>query len=487
MPLFVLSPILRCIGYGIIEHPRYIDCITPSLDYFSVSSGDGRIKIWDTLKGQIQTEFANIVSSEATSIFTKSERGHLSIDYKCIKWLSFDKKKKRELGSSLPVLGTGSGYSLALDVSAGRLKWKFSDCHPGGVSAIAFANASCIYSAGADGMGSLRCLIFTEDGKLILSSDAAERYIAVWKAEDGKKQSACCILAMGHPADVETLCNAKLTKLSISLEDGLSKPHKGALPTILAAKYQGVDKPASVHSFLAHGFLVKPLFQKIVVQYGSDILSSGSQDGVLLPRSQPLNKSKKGLDAPNRVIALDRANAEDATLPIPKIFNLHEEKGNKHRSLRVDTNNEMTDSVDPGSQVEFVDRKDDLMKLEADSKELCMEDQLRSLGILDTCNSPLDYILFDGINLEANLPPKKMRAAISSMEPGDAHKLLEKLMLDCLSKIAKAAQNKSQHFTSDHPMDGSEDEDDDNVDDVLYGEEDESDVDDVLYGEEDES
>ncbi|XP_039015727.1 WD repeat-containing protein 43-like [Hibiscus syriacus] len=426
-----------------------LTAFSPSLDYFAFSSGDGPIKLtWDTLKVQIQTEFADIVSSEATSINAKSERGYRSIDYKCMKWLSFDKKKKRKLGSSLLVLGTGSGDVLALDVSAGQLKWKFSGCHPGGVSAIAFAtNASCIYSAGVDGMVceidslmrnllrkfrastksiscltvspdgkalvtaaaqlktfdcsnhkkiqkftghpvSVRCLIFTEDGKFILSSAAAERYIAVWKAEGRKKQSAICVLAMEHPAvfidskcvneeiyvsaisetgvcyfwygqDIETLRNAKPTKLSISLEDGLSKPHKGALPTIFAAKLQGVAKLASVHAFLAHGFLVKPLFQKIVVQCGSDILLSSSQDGVLLPRSQPLNKSKKGLNTLNRVIALFRANVEDVTLPIPKIFNLHEGKVDRRRSLRVDTNDVMTDSIDPRSQPEFVDGKDD--------------------------------------------------------------------------------------------------------------------------------
>lgn len=32
------------------------------------------------------------------------------------------------------VLGTGGGDVLALDVSAGQLKWKISDCHPGWVN-----------------------------------------------------------------------------------------------------------------------------------------------------------------------------------------------------------------------------------------------------------------------------------------------------------------------------------------------------------------
>ncbi|XP_007035680.2 PREDICTED: WD repeat-containing protein 43 isoform X2 [Theobroma cacao] len=606
-----------------------LTAFSPSLDYFAISSGDGRIKIWDTLKGQIQTEFADFVSSEATNIYPKAERGHLSIDYKCMKWLSFDKKKKRKLASSLLILGTGSGDLLALDVSAGQLKWRVSDCHPGGVSAIAFStNGSCIYSAGADGMvckidsltgnllgkfrastksissmavssdgkmlvtaaaqlrtfdcsnhkkiqkftghpGSVRCMIFTEDGKLILSSALGERYIAVWRTDGSKKQSASCVLAMEHPAvfidsrcvndgdlyvfaisetgvcyfwygqDVEKLRNAKPTKVSLSLEAGFSKTYKGALPTIFAAKLQGIAEPASVNAFLAQGLLVKPSFQKIVVHYGTDILLSCSQDGVLLPMSQSLNKSKKGLDSQNRAIALDRAHAEDAILPIPKIFGLHGEK-ERYRSLSVDADDVMVDSIRHGNQAKLLDGKGDMIQVEADSKALCMEDRLRTLRILDdlTSNSSLDSMIFDGINLEANVPPKKMRAVVSSMVPSDAHKLLENLvglwqsrsnsekyvlpwiysvlvnhgphimsqeslapMLNSLLKttrsrglaiqpllqlsgrlqlvtaqIDKAAQSKSRLSTSDHQMDESEDEDED---------EDEDDVDEVIYREED--
>ena len=41
------------------------------------------------------------------------------------------RKKKRKLGCSMLILGTGSGDVLALDVSAGQLKWRVSDFHPG--------------------------------------------------------------------------------------------------------------------------------------------------------------------------------------------------------------------------------------------------------------------------------------------------------------------------------------------------------------------
>ncbi len=48
-------------------------------------------RIWDTVKGQVQTEFADITSDDA-NLYTKPDRGHLSVDYKCMKWLSLDSK-----------------------------------------------------------------------------------------------------------------------------------------------------------------------------------------------------------------------------------------------------------------------------------------------------------------------------------------------------------------------------------------------------------
>ncbi|GFZ21715.1 transducin family protein [Actinidia rufa] len=48
--------------------------------------------------------------------------------------------------------------------------------------------------------GSVRCMVFTDDGNYILSSAISERYIALWKLDGGKNQSACCFLAMDHLA-----------------------------------------------------------------------------------------------------------------------------------------------------------------------------------------------------------------------------------------------------------------------------------------------
>lgn len=172
-------------------------------------------------------------------------------------------------------------------------------------------------------------MVFTEDDKYILSSAVGERYVAVWRVDGAKKQSASCVLAMEHPAvfldsrcidrgeddeagicvlaisevglcylwfgnSIEELRDAKPTKISLSLEDISSRNFKGALPAIYAAKLQGIQKPASGQVFLVHGSLVKPSFQKILLHSGTDIKLNVSHDGVLLPTSQVLAKTKKG-------------------------------------------------------------------------------------------------------------------------------------------------------------------------------------------------
>ncbi|XP_034684888.1 WD repeat-containing protein 43 isoform X2 [Vitis riparia] len=533
---------------------------SPSLDFFAISSGDGRIKIWDTLKGQVQTEFADIISTDTTNLCSKPERGHLSVDYTCLKWLSLDSKKKRKLRCSLLVLGTGSGDVLALDVSAGELKWRIGDCHPGGVSAISCStDGSCIYAAGADGMiskidssvgnllgkfrastkaissmsvssdgkvlataaaqlkifnssdhkkiqkfsghpGAVRCMIFTDDGEYILSSAIGERYIAVWRIDGSKKQSASCVLAMEHPAvfldsrcidngdtdksglyvlaiseigvcyfwyakNMEDLRNTKPTKVSVSLEDNFSKNHKG-LPTIFAAKLQGVVKPASGDVFVAYGSLVKPSFQKVIVHSGTDIKINISQDGILLPMDQS-HKSKKGLGVKDGVTALDRANAEEALLPIPKIFYFHD-KNKRYQNSNIDPDEIMADDLmNVRSQNKAVESKDDLESVEASNETSCLEEQLRSLGLLDnkddlTSNSMLNSTKFKGISIEENMPPKKMRAAVSSIIPGDAYELLKVLVTMWQSRscsgnyvlpwIYTILVNHSQHIVSLEPM-----------------------------------
>uniref|UniRef100_A0A1J3JYA2 WD repeat-containing protein 43 n=1 Tax=Noccaea caerulescens TaxID=107243 RepID=A0A1J3JYA2_NOCCA len=477
---------------------------SPALDYLALSTGDGRIKIWDTVKGQVQTEFSDIASAEETNIYTKVGKGHLSVDYTCMKWLSLEKKKKRKLGTSILVLGTGGGDVLALDVASGQLKWRISDCHPGGVNAVSSSTkASCIYSGGADGMvceidphsgnlirkfkastkavsslsvspdgkilatasaqlktfncsdlkkiqkytghpGGVRCVAFTEDGKYVLSSAVGERYIAVWNTDGAKKQSASCVLALEHPpvfvdswgqadekglyvlaiseigvcyywygSNVEELSNAKPTKVALATEDSSLKHHKGSLPLIFAAKLQGVLKPGSAHAFIASGLLVKPSFQKMVLQFGTDLVLNASKSGILLPIPQSVSKSKKGQGVQNKVTTLDRAHAEDALLPIARVADLHEKK-----RVQLLSSDKDTDMVDQ-SEADYVET-------------FSMEDKLRSLGILKGTDEPsnLSYAsVVDGIDLEAFLPPKKLKSAVLSMAPSTAFKTLEALVL----------------------------------------------------------
>ncbi|XP_075488534.1 uncharacterized protein LOC142527575 [Primulina tabacum] len=475
-----------------------LTAFSPTLDLFALSLGDGRIKIWDTGKGQVQTEFADIASAESTGIFGKHERGHLSMDYTCMKWLSLDKKKKRKLGTSLLVLGTGSGDVLALDVSAGEVKWSINNCHPGGVNAISVpAKGSSIYTAGVDGLvceinsmsgdllgrfsamsrsisslsvspdgtmlataaaqlkifnssdrkklqkfyghpGPVRCVIFSEDGKYVLSSAMGERYVAIWRIDGSKEKSAYLFLAMDHPAvfldcrcfngrneddtglsvlaisemgicyfwhanTMDELRNSKPTKICVPCDEG--QKHKGAFTSVFAAKLQTISKPACGHVFLAYGLLIKPSFNKIVVQSGTDINLNISHDGILLPINQT-QKPMKASDMRNRVTALDGSNAEGALHPVPKV----------------------SDLVDGKFGAELVEQKDK----DFDKVSLCMEDQLRTLGILgnnyDTLSSTLKSKMLKAIDLEENTPYKKVKATTLSMEPNDAINLLKGLI-----------------------------------------------------------
>ncbi|KAF6152454.1 hypothetical protein GIB67_035522 [Kingdonia uniflora] len=519
--------------------PNIRDLLTsfsPTSEFFAISSGDGRIKIWDTSKGQLQTEFADITSTNDTDFYAKSESGHLSLDYTCMKWLPLGRKRKRKAGVSLLLLGTGSGDVLALDVSSGQLKWRANDCHPGGVNAISFSTkSSCIYTAGVDGFvcqidwttgsllgkfkastkavssmalssdgkilataaarlkifkcsdnkmiqkfsghpGAVRCMIFSEDGNYVLSSSVGERYIAVWNVDSSKKQSASCVLSMEHPAvflhcrckdnegtkeiglyvlaiseighcyfwygkNVEDLGNSKSTRITFSSEAHLSMNQKSMLPMIFAAEIQAIVKSGSGQVFVAHGSLIKPSFEKVVVQCGVDIILNSSPDGILLPKGSQLHTSRKNQLLRTEVTALDRANAEDALLPIPRIYDSQDKK-KRHQQSDMDSDDMMID--DPKiNRIESkpMDTEDGQEKFEKHAVSICMEDRLRSLGVLTNDDDiikesfqrvPNNMIpsstMFTEALFEAILSQKKIKAAILSITSSDAYKLLKVLV-----------------------------------------------------------
>ncbi|RCV45210.1 hypothetical protein SEVIR_9G439100v4 [Setaria viridis] len=495
---------------------------SPSADFLALSSGDGRIKVWDAVRGRLQTEFADIPAVEVGAV-AETKRGHLALDYTCMKWVQLSSKKKRKAGSSLLVLGTGSGDVLALDVAAGQWKWKVSDCHPGGVTAVAYSkHGRSVYTAGADGMvcridasdGSVlgkfrssskaisalavssdgnilataagqlrtfdtsgnkkiqkfsghpvavRSMVFSNDSQYVLSSGIGERYIAIWKLGSDKTQSSNCILSMEHPAifvdckcsdegeihvlaiseigvcyfwsasNIDDLRNKKPTKISVS-ESSLSRAQAFS---IFAAKLQGVDGPTSAHVLLAYGSVVKPSFEKLLVCYGTDINLGISQDGVLLPNIQTtMTKKDQTVKKQETVTALDRANAEDAILPLPKLHT--QEKKRKHGVTKPSGDIEPAIHSDI-TTARSIQKRVPVQRIEDDG--ICIEDMMRECGVLDTgvdqsieghpgipTNIFSEFFGDGSIKADANLPSKKIRVHLRSLKPEDACKLLENLV-----------------------------------------------------------
>jgi len=253
---------------------------------------------------------------------------------------------------------------------------------------------------------------------------------------DAADLSVLAISEMGicyfwYGRNVEELRNSKPTKVSLSLDDPFFKSQKGAVPTIFAAKLQGIAKPASGHIFLAYGLPIKPSFEKILVHSGTDIRLNSSSDGLLLPITHS-SKSKRGPNKRNEVSALDRANAEDAVLPMPTFFDLHQQKKGNQNSI-IFRDEVMADDFFNSKQGTPVQGKKDDFNEVGDTPTVCMEDRLRTLGILDnkddlTSDTLMDSMKLRRINIEATLPQRKMRAAILSMAPCDAYKQLEVLV-----------------------------------------------------------
>lgn len=171
-------------------------------------------------------------------------------------------------------------------------------------------------------------MIFSEDGRYVLSSALGERYIAVWEIDSSDKKSGSAFLSMDHPAifldskfvnagdeDNASLCvlaisevgtcyvwhaktidelrNSKPTKIFVPSDDEVLQKYKGAIPNVFAGKLQNVSMSVSGHVFLAYDLLIKPTFEKVVVQFGTDVKLNVSRDGILLPVSKSQKSRKK--------------------------------------------------------------------------------------------------------------------------------------------------------------------------------------------------
>ncbi|KAF3322743.1 WD repeat-containing protein 43 [Carex littledalei] len=318
--------------------PNNRDLLTsfsPSSDFFAISSGDGRIKIWDTLKGHLQTEFVDITASDESGLLSENKRGHLSLDYTCMKWVQLESKKKRKVGASLLVLGTGSGDVLALDVSAGQLKWKVSDCHPGGVTAIAYsANGSFVYTAGADGMV---CKIKAPTGMILGTFSVSSKAV-----------SSLCFV-----------------------------------PILIMLPFN-FDTVTSTHT--------------------------------------------------PPVTALDRANAEDAILPLPKLY-AHDKK-RKHDGL-TDSTADLKPilGLEPSTTVSLPVKKG-AQKITLQEEPICIEDRMRELGLL---GRKIDLSSTMGIQIEKNWSMRMIRQHVNATNPDEVGPLFENLVSAWRIRSAKSS------------------------------------------------
>lgn len=89
-----------------------------------------------------------------------------------------------------------------------------------------------------------------------------------------------------HGKSFEELYNSKPTKICASLDEKILEKHKEVMHSVFSATLQSIDASGSGHMFVAYGLLVKPSFEKVVVQPGADIRLKSSLDGILLPFSQ---------------------------------------------------------------------------------------------------------------------------------------------------------------------------------------------------------
>lgn len=539
--------------------PNLKDLLTafsPSADYLAIAAGDGRVKIWDTINGQMQSEFAGIGSGPVMT------EGHLSLDYTCMKWSPSSAKKGKKKGrSSLLALGTGAGDVLGLDSTMGQLRWRTNDCHPGGVRAVSFtSNGRVLYSTGVDGMvceldcetghlngkfraskktvsglaissdggslatacaelkvfnsldrkklqkftghpDSVRAMLFTENGKYIISSAAGERHVTMWKCDGSNGTgAAACVLSMEHPAvaldcktfgengeglsvlavsemgvayiwrgqSVQELGLVKPSKVTVSSEEvetPATKPRRNSKLCIFAARLQDVISEDSVMVLVAYGNTVKPTFERVKLEkQDRDIILSASENGALLPTRHAKSSVKTNRQG-NEVTALGPENAEDAILPIPRLeipgSERHKKKHEKKRRASCDLE-ERANGLDGTEQAQA---DENAGVVDDEINEPTMEEKLMKLGILeeekdknpvesivpsapitpsaDSLIIPLTQALRSGDNLllEKCLSVtniKVIRKSVFSMNPSDALDFLKDLVYKLKSSPGRA-------------------------------------------------
>ncbi|RRT84022.1 hypothetical protein B296_00005018, partial [Ensete ventricosum] len=112
------------------EATRLIMCAAGcSLYWWMGRAAKQRGSIWDTIKGQLQTEFSDIAPSDPSSLLSPPKSGHLSLDYTCMKWNLINGRGVTAVSYSMLrryVYTTGvDGMVCQIDTSTGSILGRF--------------------------------------------------------------------------------------------------------------------------------------------------------------------------------------------------------------------------------------------------------------------------------------------------------------------------------------------------------------------------
>jgi U3 small nucleolar RNA-associated protein 5 len=344
-------------------------------------------------------------------------------------------------------------------------------------------------------------MLFTENGKYIISSAAGERHVTMWKCDGSNGTgAAACVLSMEHPAvaldcktfgengeglsvlavsemgvayiwrgqSVQELGLVKPSKVTVSSEEvetPATKPRRNSKLCIFAARLQDVISEDSVMVLVAYGNTVKPTFERVKLEkQDRDIILSASENGALLPTRHAKSSVKTNRQG-NEVTALGPENAEDAILPIPRLeipgSERHKKKHEKKRRASCDLE-ERANGVDGTEQAQA---DENAGVVDDEINEPTMEEKLMKLGILeeekdknpiestvpsapitpsaDSLIIPLTQALRSGDNLllEKCLSVtniKVIRKSVFSMNPSDALDFLKDLVYKLKSSPGRA-------------------------------------------------
>ncbi|XP_078159369.1 uncharacterized protein LOC144555042 isoform X1 [Carex rostrata] len=202
---------------------------------------------------------------------------------------------------------------------------------------------------------------------------------------------------------------------------------------IFGARIQGLMEEACGQVVAAYGSVVKPCFERVSVCYGVDVKLEPARVGVLLPVRGRAG-SQKSQDVKTQVTALDRANAEDAILPLPKLY-AHDKK-RKHDGL-TDSTVDLKPilGLEPSTTVSLPVKKGNI-NLKHRNLYICIEDRMRELGLL---GAKIDLSSAIGIQIEKNWSMRMIRQHVNAMSSDEVGPLFDNLVSAWRIRSAKSS------------------------------------------------